>query len=60
MQEAPMKRGDHVETLDGKRSGTVVAIFADWNGERRIAVNFDGDLRIYPPDELRVTSATDT
>jgi hypothetical protein len=51
--------GDHVETLDGKRSGKVIAIFADWNGERRIAVDVDGDLRIYPPDELRVTSATD-
>ena len=27
MQEVLMKRGHQVETLDGKRSGTVVAIF---------------------------------
>jgi hypothetical protein len=60
MQEALFRRGDEVETLDGKRAGTVVAIFTDWNGERRTVVNVGGDLRIYPPDELRVTSATDT
>jgi len=60
MQEAPIRRGDQVETLDGKRSGTVVAMFTDWNGERRIVVNVGGDMRIYPPDDLHVTYSAQT
>jgi hypothetical protein len=60
MQEVSMKRGDQVETLDGKRSGTVVATFTDWNGERRIVVNVGGDMRIYPPDDLHVTCSAKT
>ncbi len=55
-----MKRGDHLETLDGKRSGSVVAIFTDTNGERRIVVNVNGALRIHAADELRVTSSAKT
>jgi hypothetical protein len=55
-----MKLGDQVETLDGKRSGTVVAIFNATGGERRIVVNVDGALRIYAADELRVTYSSDT
>jgi hypothetical protein len=53
-----MKRGHQVETLDGKRSGTVVAIFAAPGAERRVVVNVDGALRIFLLDELRVTAAT--
>ncbi|HVI80565.1 MAG TPA: hypothetical protein VM715_20920 [Candidatus Acidoferrum sp.] len=56
MQEAPMKRGHHVETVDGKRSGTVVAIFTAPGGERRVVVDVNGALRIMPLDELRVTA----
>jgi hypothetical protein len=58
MQEVLMKRGHQVETLDGKRSGTVVAVFTAPGGERRVAVNVDGALRIFALDELRVTAAT--
>ena len=60
MQEVLMKRGQQVETLDGKRSGTVVAIFTAPGGERRVAVNVDGALRIFPLDELRVTDPVNT
>jgi hypothetical protein len=56
MQEVLVKRGHQVETLDGKRSGTVVAIFTAPGGERRVAVDVDGALRIFPPNELRVTA----
>ena len=59
-QAVLMKLGDQVETLDGKWSGTVVAIFTATGGERRIVVNVDGALRIYAADELRVTSSSDT
>jgi hypothetical protein len=55
-----MKRGDQVETLDGKRSGTVVAIFTDPNGVRRVVLNIDGALRIHAADELRVMSSAGT
>ena len=58
MQEVLMKRGQQVETFDGKRFGTVVAIFTAPGGERRVAVNVDGALRIFPLDELRVTATT--
>jgi hypothetical protein len=54
MREVLMKRGYQVETLDGKRSGTVVATFTAPGGERRVVVNVDGALRIFPLDELRV------
>ena len=54
MQEVLMKRGHQVETLDGKRSGTVVAIFTAPDGERCVVVDVDGALRIFPLDELRV------
>jgi hypothetical protein len=57
MQEVVMKRGHQVETVDDKRSGTVVAIFTASGGERHVAVNVDGALRIFPLDELRVTAA---
>jgi hypothetical protein len=57
MQEVLMKRGQQVETIDGKRSGTVVAIFTASGGERHVAVNVDGALRIFPLDELRVTTS---
>jgi hypothetical protein len=42
MQEVLMKRGHQVETRDGKRSGTVVAIFTAPGGERRVVVDVDG------------------
>jgi hypothetical protein len=58
MQEVLMKRGHQVETLDGKRSGTVVAIFTAPGGEQRVVVNIAGSLRIFPPEELRVTLTT--
>jgi len=53
-----MKRGEQVETLDGKHSGLVVAIFIDTTGKQRIVVDFKGALRIYAADELRVPSSS--
>jgi len=55
-----MKRGEQVETLDGKHSGSVVATFIDTTGKRRIAVDSKGVLHIYAADELRVASSSDT
>jgi hypothetical protein len=57
MQEVLMKRGQQVETVDGKRSGTVVAIFTAPGGERRVVVDVDGALRIFSQDELRVRTS---
>ena len=51
-----MKHGYQVETFDGKRSGTVVAIFTAPGGERHVVVDVDGALRIFLPGELRVTT----
>jgi hypothetical protein len=53
MQEVSMRLGHQVETLDGKRSGTVVAIFTAPGGERRVMVNVDGVLRMFPLEEVR-------
>jgi hypothetical protein len=58
VQEVLVKRGHQVETVDGKRSGTVVAIFTAPGGERRVVVNVDGALRIFSLNELRVTATT--
>jgi hypothetical protein len=60
MQEVLMKRGHRVETLDGKRSGTVLAIFTAPGGEQRVVVDVDGALRIFLLGELRVTTSANT